>query len=139
MWRFSLLPELDNINLWEFSSISLSSLLGFLVGGLLYFRADRSPVKLSLPWVQELLTYDFYVEKLYDKTVVWSVYQLSQVTAWIDRYVVDGLVNLVGFATILSSESLKYGTSGQMQNYVLTITIGIGVMGATVAWLFLSF
>ena len=139
MWRFSLLPELDNINLWEFSSISLSSLLGFMVGGLLYFRADRSPVKLSLPWVQELLTYDFYVEKLYDKTVVWSVYQLSQVTAWIDRYVVDGLVNLVGFATILSSESLKYGTSGQMQNYVLTITIGIGVMGATVAWLFLSF
>ena len=110
-----------------------------MVGGLLYFRADRSPVKLSLPWVQELLTYDFYVEKLYDKTVVWSVYQLSQVTAWIDRYVVDGLVNLVGFATILSSESLKYGTSGQMQNYVLTITIGIGVMGATVAWLFLSF
>jgi NAD(P)H-quinone oxidoreductase subunit 5 len=104
----------------------------------LYFRSDRTPVKLSLPWVQELLTYDFYVEKLYDNTVVWFVYQLSQLTAWIDRYVVDGLVNLVGFATIFSSESLKYGASGQVQSYFITITVGAGALGLMIAWLFFA-
>jgi NAD(P)H-quinone oxidoreductase subunit 5 len=139
MWQFAVLPELDDISLLQFSSISLSSVLGFVVGGLLYFRADRTPVKLSLPWLQELLTYDFYVEKLYQNTVVWSVYQLSQVTAWIDRYVVDGLVNLIGFATIFGSESLKYGSSGQVQSYVLTIAVGVGALGLTIVWLFLSF
>jgi NAD(P)H-quinone oxidoreductase subunit 5 len=138
MSQLALLPDLDDISLLQFSTISLSSGLGFVVGGLLYFRADRQPVKLSVPWVQALLTNDFYVEKLYDNTVVWSIYQLSQVTAWIDRYVVDGLVNLVGFATIFGSESLKYGASGQVQSYVLTITIGAGLMGLTIAWLFLS-
>ncbi len=138
MSQLALLPDLDDISLLQYSSISLSSGLGFAVGGLLYFRADRSPVKLSVPWIQALLTNDFYVEKLYDNTIVWSVYQLSQVTAWIDRYVVDGLVNLVGFATIFSSESLKYGASGQVQSYVLTIAVGAGLMGLTIAWLFLS-
>jgi NAD(P)H-quinone oxidoreductase subunit 5 len=139
MWQFSVLPDLDDISLWEYASISLSTVLGFLVGGLLYFRADRTPVKLSLPWFQELLTYDFYVETIYEKTIVGLVVWLSKVTAWIDRYIVDGFVNLVGFATIFSSEGLKYGTSGQMQNYALTITVSAGVLSAMIAWFFWKF
>jgi NAD(P)H-quinone oxidoreductase subunit 5 len=139
MWQFSVLPDLDDISLLEYASISLSTALGFLVGGLLYFRADRTPVKLSLPWIQELLTYDFYVEKIYEKTIVLLVVLLSRVTAWIDRYLVDGFVNLVGFATIFSSEGLKYGTSGQMQTYALTITVSAGVLGAMIAWFFWKF
>ena len=139
MWQSSLLPDLDDISLFEYSSISLSTILGFLVGGLLYFRDSRTPVKLSLPWVQELLTYDFYVETIYEKTIVGLVVLLSNITAWIDRYVVDGFVNLVGFATIFSSEGLKYGTSGQMQSYALTITVSAGVISATIAWFFWKF
>jgi NAD(P)H-quinone oxidoreductase subunit 5 len=139
MWQSSLLPDLDDISLFEYSSISLSTALGFLVGGLLYFRSDRTPIKLSLPWIQELLTYDFYVETIYEKTIVLLVVLLSRVTAWIDRYIVDGFVNLVGFATIFSSEGLKYGTSGQMQTYALTITISAGVLGAMIAWFFWKF
>jgi NAD(P)H-quinone oxidoreductase subunit 5 len=139
MWQLSFLPDLDDIKTWHYAVISLSSLGGYVAGGLLYFRSNRTPVKLSVPWLQDLLTYDFYVEKIYQKTVVWFVYQLSQVTAWIDRYVVDGLVNLVGFATIFSSESLKYGTSGQVQSYVLTFTVGAGLIGLAIAWLSLSF
>jgi NAD(P)H-quinone oxidoreductase subunit 5 len=139
MWRFSLLPDLDDISLLEYSSISLSSLLGFIIGSLLYFRSDRTPIKLSLPWIQDLLTYDFYVETIYEKTIVWIVVKLSKITAWIDRYIVDGFVNLVGFATIFSSEGLKYGTSGQTQNYALTITVSAGVLGLAIAWLFWKF
>jgi NAD(P)H-quinone oxidoreductase subunit 5 len=139
MWQYALLPDLDDISVFEYGLITLSSLLGFLVGGLLYFRADRTPIKLSLPWFQELLTYDFYVETIYEKTIVWLVVKLSKVTAWIDRYIVDGFVNLVGFATIFSSEGLKYGTSGQMQTYALTITVSAGLLGAMIAWFFWKF
>jgi NAD(P)H-quinone oxidoreductase subunit 5 len=134
MWQYELLPNLADVSWWEMTSISCSSLLGFVVGGLLYFRPDRTPVKLSLPWLQDLFTYDFYVEKFYDNTIVWFVLRLSEVTAWIDRYVVDGLVNLVGFATLFSSEGLKYGTSGQVQSYFLTISAG--VLGLLMAWFF---
>jgi NAD(P)H-quinone oxidoreductase subunit 5 len=139
MWRLALLPNLADVSTWELASISLSSLLGFVVGGLLYFRADHTPVKLSPTWLQELLAYDFYVETVYENTIVFLVVQLAKITAWIDRYIVDGLVNLVGFAVIFSSESLKYGTSGQVQSYFLTITLGAGGLGLMIAWLFWSF
>jgi NAD(P)H-quinone oxidoreductase subunit 5 len=143
MIKLSLLPDLDDISLWEYASISLSSLVGLIAGWWFYCRAavviDRTPFKFSVPWIQDLLTYDFYVEKFYDVTVVWTVYQMSQLVAWLDRYIVDGLVNSVGFATIFSSEGLKYGTSGQLQSYFLTIAIGIGLLGATIAALFWSF
>jgi NAD(P)H-quinone oxidoreductase subunit 5 len=136
MWRLLLLPNLEDISLLEITSISLSSLIGFVVGGVLYFRADRTAIKLSIPWLQELLTEDFYVEKFYEITIVQLIYQMSKFTAWFDQYVVDGLVNSLGIATIFSGESLKYGTSGQVQNYFFTIALGAGALGLMVAWLF---
>jgi NAD(P)H-quinone oxidoreductase subunit 5 len=139
MFNLSLLPDLDDISWWEYGSISLSSVLGFAGGWFFYCREHRAPVQFPIMWIQELLANDFYVEKLYDVTVVWTIYQLSQLTAWIDRYVVDGLVNSVGFAAIFSSEGLKYGTSGQVQSYFLTIAIGVGLFGLTIAGLFWSF
>jgi NAD(P)H-quinone oxidoreductase subunit 5 len=137
--NLSVLPDLDDIRLWEYASISLSSLLGFASGFWLYCRADRSPVKFPIPGIQDLLIHGFYIENLYNITVVWLIRTMSQVVAWIDRYIIDGLVNSVGFATIFSSEGLKYGTSGQLQSYLLTIAIGVGLLSMAIAGLFWSF
>jgi NAD(P)H-quinone oxidoreductase subunit 5 len=49
--------------------------------------------------------------------------------------VLDGFVNLVGFASIFGGESLKYSISGQSQFYLLTILIGISVFGAPLTFL----
>jgi NAD(P)H-quinone oxidoreductase subunit 5 len=137
MWKLALLPDLTDISLLEISCLSLSSLGGFAVGSFLYFGADRTPVKLSLTSLQDLLINDFHVEKLYEKTLVCFVAALSQWTAWVDRYVIEGLVNSVGVATIFGSEGLKYGTSGQIQSYFFTITVGAGALGAMMAWIYL--
>jgi NAD(P)H-quinone oxidoreductase subunit 5 len=136
MSRLALLPDLDNLTLLQISSISLSSLVGFVAGGLLYFTPDRQPIKLPIPKVQDLLIHDFYTENFYNKTIVLLVYQFSRLTAWIDRYVIEGFVNSVGVATIFGSEGLKYGTSGQVQSYFFTITVGAGALGLMVVWLF---
>jgi NAD(P)H-quinone oxidoreductase subunit 5 len=66
--------------------------------------------------------------------VVLAVGSLSKITAWIDRYIIDGLVNLVSLATIFSGSALKYNVSGQSQFYVLTILLGIGGL----IWLLLN-
>ena len=59
---------------------------------------------------------------------------ISQLTAWFDRYVVDGVVNLVSLLTIFSGNALKYNVSGLSQFYVLTIVISIALF----LWLILS-
>jgi NAD(P)H-quinone oxidoreductase subunit 5 len=66
---------------------------------------------------------------VYQVTVVQWVRYLSRLTTWLDRYVVDGLVHLVGVSTLLSGQLLKYSASGKSQMYVLTVVIGVLVVG----------
>ena len=77
---------------------------------------------------QDLLAYDFYIEKLYEVTVIAAVANLAKLTSWIDRYIVDGAVNFVSLATIFGSNALKYNTSGQSQFYITTILIAVGLL-----------
>ncbi|MDY7020935.1 MAG: NAD(P)H-quinone oxidoreductase subunit F, partial [Cyanobacteriota bacterium] len=115
----------------------ISSLIGVAIAGSIYlYGATEKPVKLPWKSVQDLLAYDFYIDKLYDLTVVFVVSRVSAMSSWIDRYVIDGLVNVFGLATLGSGEGLKYSISGQSQFYVLTITIGVGLIVALMLWQF---
>jgi NAD(P)H-quinone oxidoreductase subunit 5 len=89
---------------------------------------------MPLKFVQDLLAYDFYIDRLYRLTIVFAVDLSSKITVWIDRYIVDGLVNLVGLVTVFSGQSLKYNTSGKTQFYALTILVGVSLMALLMIW-----
>ncbi|MGL4376483.1 MAG: NAD(P)H-quinone oxidoreductase subunit F, partial [Microcoleaceae cyanobacterium] len=57
---------------------------------------------------------------------------------WFDRYLIDGVVNLVGIFTVFSGQSLKYNVSGQTQFYALTILVGIALFILVISWPLLS-
>ncbi|MGE5659687.1 MAG: NAD(P)H-quinone oxidoreductase subunit F [Actinomycetota bacterium] len=117
--------------------LALSGLIGCGIGGALYLSGPASrPVQLPWKSLQDLLAYDFYIDRIYRLTVVSAVEAISKFSAWVDRYVVDGVVNLFGLATIFGGEGLKYSASGQSQFYVLTITVGIAVLLLLVIWQF---
>lgn len=130
--NWGLLPSLSEINPVAATLLIGSSLVGGGLGVLFYRRS------LALPtvWkpVHDLLAYDFYIDRLYRLTVVLGVSFFSRLTAWIDQYVVDGAVNLVGLASLLSGEGLKYSISGRSQAYVLTILVGVGALGLWMTW-----
>ncbi|MGB2926892.1 MAG: NAD(P)H-quinone oxidoreductase subunit F [Limnothrix sp.] len=90
-------------------------------------RSLSRPTQFYRRFVQDLLAYDFYIDRIYDVTVVAMVSSLSKVMSWIDRYIVDGFVNLTGLATLFGGSALKYNVSGQSQFYVLTIVLGVGL------------
>lgn len=115
----------------------LSGLIGVALGGAIYLYGMGSK-PFQFPWkgLQDLLAYDFYIDRLYNYTVVLLVNRISAVSAWIDRYIIDGVVNAFGLATLFSGEGLKYSISGQSQFYLLTITLGVGVLVALMLWQF---
>lgn len=136
MQRLSLLSDWGYVNLVAVILLVLSGLLGVIVGSIIGLNRNLSrPIQASWRFAQDLLAYDFYVDRLYYLTIVLPVSQLSKLNAWIDRYIVDGVVNLVGLVTIFSGQGLKYGVSGQGQSYVLTILVGIGMLGVLALWL----
>ncbi|MFB2936205.1 NAD(P)H-quinone oxidoreductase subunit F [Aerosakkonemataceae cyanobacterium BLCC-F154] len=137
MQRLSLLPGWEYLNQTALLLLCLSGLVGIVLGGVINLQRTWSrSTKSSLRFVQDLFAYDFYVDKLYRLTVVFAVSQLSRLSNAIDRYVIDGLVNLVGLATVFSGESLKYSISGKSQFYLLTILVGVSFFGFLMIWLF---
>jgi NAD(P)H-quinone oxidoreductase subunit 5 len=131
----NVLPDWELVNLGAAGSLVLSGGVGFSVGATIPLeRVDRRSIFQLYRWVQELLAQDFYVFQFYYRTVVPAVVGLSKVSAWIDRYIIDGLVNLVGVASLSAGQGLKYSVSGQSQSYLLTIVVGIGAIGLALFW-----
>jgi len=111
---------------WAPTLLLVSGVIGFVIGSTLELRrAWARSTQLSLRFLQDLFAYDFYLNRIYEVTVVWAVASLSKLTSWIDRYVIDGAVNLVSLVTIFSGSTLKYNASGQSQFYILTILLGV--------------
>lgn len=129
--RLSLLPDWTYLNWTAVGLLIGSGLAGCTLGATIYLnRTWARPVQVPLKFIQDLLAYDFYVDQLYRVTVVFIVDLVSRGSAWFDRYILDGVVNLVGLASILSGEGLKYSISGQSQFYLLTILMGVSILGA---------
>ncbi len=125
----SLLPSWATLNKDVALLLMWSSVFGCSISGAIYLGGTSTKALRSI-WkpLQDLLAYDFYTAKLYRLSIVFGVDLISKITAWIDRYIVDGAVNLVGLATVLSGQGLKYNVSGQSQFYMLTIVLAVTLL-----------
>ncbi|MBW4582784.1 MAG: NAD(P)H-quinone oxidoreductase subunit F [Tildeniella nuda ZEHNDER 1965/U140] len=135
MQRLSVLPDWAYFNHTAALLLVLSGIAGCSVGATLYLHKAWSR-SVQLPWrvLQDLLSYDFYIERLYEVSVVNGVVLMARFSNWCDRYIVDGLVNFMGIASIFSGESLKYSITGQSQAYMLTILVAVSLLGGVLIW-----
>jgi NAD(P)H-quinone oxidoreductase subunit 5 len=128
--QWYLLPSWESLDWYIVGSLVTSTVAGVTIGATIYLHKAWSRSRI-LVWrfIQDLLGYDFYIDRIYRLTIVSAVALLSRISAWSDRFLVDGLVNLVGFAAIFGGQSLKYSISGQSQGYMLTILVVISILG----------
>jgi NAD(P)H-quinone oxidoreductase subunit 5 len=131
----SLLPDWAILNKDAALILTWSSILGISLGAVTYLSPlIQKPVQ--LPWkpIQQLLAADFYTPQIYRSSIVLGVAILSSITDWIDRFIVDGFINAIGIASIFGGESLKFSNTGQSQFYMLTIIMGVSVLGLIFVW-----
>lgn len=134
-----LLPSWASLNHEAAMLLLGSSLLGLISGAVVYLTpVVQKPIRLPVPALQNFFAADFYTPELYRSSIILEVAVLSKITDWVDRFIVDGFVNALGWVSIFSGESLKYGNTGQSQFYVLTIVMGIVVMGCALVWSLLA-
>jgi NAD(P)H-quinone oxidoreductase subunit 5 len=133
--RFGWLPIWSTINPVQILLLIISGVVGWGVGStVLLTRIWSRSLNPTVRMVQDFLAYDFYVERLYKFTVVLAVNLASRFSHWCDRYLVDGLVNFAAFASVFGGETLKYGTSGQSQAYLLTMLAGVSMLVGLLLW-----
>ncbi|MEB3163864.1 MAG: NAD(P)H-quinone oxidoreductase subunit F [Prochlorothrix sp.] len=135
LYQWQLIPADLSLGAMSTLVLVLSTGLGLVAGAGVYaWSGIPKPVRLPVPQVQEFFAKDFYAADLYRYTIVAIVGLSSKAISLIDRYLVDGLVNLVGLATMLLGQGLKYNISGQVQSYALTIAVALVTIGFLILW-----
>ena len=133
MKSWNLLPE--SVNGTFSLLLGWSCILGFAVGGVLYFGSFvEKPVRLGWPALQAYFANDLYTAELYKRTIIFIVNRVSRLIDIFDRYFIDGVVNGVGWTTLMSGQALKYNNTGFGQFYILSILIGLSLLAIFVTY-----
>ncbi|MGK7883265.1 MAG: NAD(P)H-quinone oxidoreductase subunit F [Crocosphaera sp.] len=126
LYKWQLFPALEALSVTVAGAFTITTLIGAGTAAYIYLNEDISkPIQLPSKALQDFFTYDLYTADFYRVTIVFVVGLISQIIYWFDRYLVDGVINLVGLATIFGGETLKYNASGQTQFYFLSIFLGV--------------
>jgi NADH-quinone oxidoreductase subunit L len=114
---------------WQFSVAPvLIGLLGIFVAMWLYKKENDKPTKMaaSLSGIYDTIYHKFYFDELYifiTKKILFNL--IGRPAAWVDKNVVDGVMNLTGNTTQLISEKIKGYQSGKVQQYALYFLLGV--------------
>jgi NADH-quinone oxidoreductase subunit L len=74
----------------------------------------------------------FWLDDLYLFIYRYILLAFSRLIGWVDRYIVDGVLNVISAWTIDGGDALRRIQTGKVQDYIVAIGIGLLVM---VLWL----
>ena len=102
-------------------------LLGIALGWLKYARGvDVVP---SLTGLRAFIR-SGPVDTFWDRAWRRGLLPTARGIGWFDRYVVDGLINLVAWATLRGSEALRKLQTGRAVDYVYAVVVGLVIFAA---------
>jgi NADH-quinone oxidoreductase subunit L len=109
------------------------AIAGIALAYVLYYKENQRPQKLAvaLGGLYRAARQKFYFDELYlfvTKKIIFN--GIAKPAAWIDKYIVDGYMNWLGFATTRLSERIKAFQSGSVQSYALYFFGGIIALAA---------
>lgn len=108
------------------SSIGIG-LIGISLAILMYMqkKIDPSAIAKSIEPLYKLSKNKWYIDEIYNAVFVIGSRRLARQVLEVDAKIVDGVVNLAGFVTVVTGEGLKYFENGKAQFYALVIFIGV--------------
>ena len=104
------------------SSIGIS-LIGITLASLMYLTGKINPAKIAkqIEPLYKLSLNKWYFDEVYEVLFVQGSRRLARQVLEVDVRIVDGLVNLAGFVTLVTGEGLKYLENGRVQFYALIV------------------
>ncbi|OQA04098.1 MAG: NADH-quinone oxidoreductase subunit L [Bacteroidetes bacterium ADurb.Bin397] len=132
------IPEKMELHLLFSIAPVLLAVLAIGIAAILYKNENDKPDKIasSVNALYRTALNKFYIDEIYlfiTKKIIFNL--IAKPAAWIDRNIVDGLMNLLGNATIIVSDEAKSVQSGKVQWYALAFLGGILIL--TVAFIYL--
>lgn len=104
------------------SSVGIA-LIGITLASLMYLmrKIDAGAIAKQIQPLYRLSLNKWYIDEIYDAVFVQGSRRLARQVLEVDVRIVDGLVNLAGFVTLVTGEALKYLENGRVQFYALIV------------------
>ena len=71
----------------------------------------------------------FWVDQAFLGAYRGVVLMLSRAIGWLDRYIVDGVVNVVSAWTVMLGDGIRRVQTGRVQDYVTGVAVGVLIVG----------
>jgi NADH-quinone oxidoreductase subunit L len=112
----------------------LAAIVGYLVSLVLLILAVPL-LLLSFLSPYGLSYRKFYFDEIYDVLVVWPLRGLAAISFWIDRWIIDGLVNLCGRVPPAIGSLMRSLQMGLVPFYALAMVLGTLILiAAKILW-----
>jgi NAD(P)H-quinone oxidoreductase subunit 5 len=114
--------DLSEFLLMAGSSVGIS-LIGITLASLMYLRGQINPAAIAnrIKPLYNLSLNKWYFDDVYEVLFVQGSRRLARQVLEVDVRIVDGIVNLAGFVTLVTGEGLKYLENGRVQFYALIV------------------
>ena len=70
----------------------------------------------------------FWIDDLFEAAYGVVLLGFSRIVGWVDRYLVDGVLNVVSAWTLVLGDQLRRIQTGRAQDYVYGVAVGILVI-----------
>ena len=112
------------------------ALAGIGLAWLVYQRRSIDAGKLAAAFgpIRSAALHKFWIDDLYEGIFAVALLAFSRIVGWLDRYLVDGVLNVVSAWTVSAGNLLRTVQTGRAQDYVYGVAVGLLVLLLWMRW-----
>jgi NADH-quinone oxidoreductase subunit L len=111
---------------WLMAAAVGVAVAGIALAWLTYQRRAIEPERLASLFapIRRAALARFWIDDLYVAAYQYVLLGLSRVVGWVDRYVVDGVLNAISSWTLSAGDDLRTIQTGRAQDYIYGVAVG---------------
>jgi NADH-quinone oxidoreductase subunit L len=112
------------------------AIAGIALAWLVYQRRTIDAGKLAAAFgpIRTAALHKFWIDDIYEGILAFALLAFSRIVGWIDRYLVDGVLNVVSAWTVSTGDLLRTVQTGRAQDYVYGVAVGLLILLLWIRW-----
>jgi NADH:ubiquinone oxidoreductase subunit 5 (subunit L)/multisubunit Na+/H+ antiporter MnhA subunit len=115
---------------WLMPSAVGVAVAGILLAWVTYQRRAIDPAGFTTAFapIYKAALAKFWIDDLFERVVAASLLAFSRAVGWVDRYLVDGVLNALSAWTLTAGDDMRTMQTGRAQDYVYGVAVGLLVL-----------
>src|SRR5688572_18581290 len=112
------------------------AIAGIGLAWLVYQRRTIDAGKLAAAFgpIRTAALHKFWIDDIYEGILALALLAFSRIVGWLDRYLVDGVLNVVSAWTVSTGDVLRTVQTGRAQDYVYGVAVGLLILLLWIRW-----